>query len=120
MDIIQPFLIGMISGCSATMVVQPIDMIKVRLQLKNEELGVLKSQMANLKGKQEITKNSFGPMVKTIYSESGVLGFYKGLSSALMRQVFYATTKLGLYKVMTDKHKAAYSNFYLVFSVSKK
>lgn len=114
MDIIQPFFIGMISGCSGTMVVQPIDMIKVRLQLRNEELGVLKAQMANLKGKHEMVKNSFGPMVKTIFSESGVLGFYKGLSSALMRQVFYATTKLGLYKVMTDKHKATYSNFHFL------
>lgn len=93
--------IGMISGCTGTMIIQPIDMIKVRLQIKNEELGILKSQ-----GKPvENVKLGFVSMAKTIMGESGALGLYKGLSSALMRQVFYATTRLGLYKILSEGHK---------------
>jgi len=35
-----------------------------------------------------------------IYSKGGTLGFYKGLSAALLRQIFYTTTRLGVYKTV--------------------
>ena len=38
-DTIQPFVIGGLSGCMATSVIQPMDMIKVRIQIKSEELA---------------------------------------------------------------------------------
>ena len=101
MDNIVHLLIGMVSGCTATMIIQPIDMVKVRLQIKNEEFGILKSQGKPVPN----VKLSFIPMAKTIIGESGPLGLYRGLSSALMRQVFYATTRLGLYKILTENHK---------------
>jgi solute carrier family 25 oxoglutarate transporter 11 len=101
MENLMHLAIGMVSGCTGTLIIQPIDMVKVRLQIKNEEIGLLRSQ-----GK-EIPKVKLGffPMTKTIMNESGFLGLYKGLSSALMRQVFYATTRLGLYKILTESHK---------------
>lgn len=37
MDIIQPFIIGGLSGMLATCIIQPVDMIKVTIQLKSEE-----------------------------------------------------------------------------------
>ena len=113
MDFVQPFLVGMISGCTATSIIQPIDMVKVRLQLKNEEIGILKSQGKIIPNE----KVAFGPMVKTIFQENGIQGFYKGLSSALMRQVFYATTKLGLYKVLSDNHKKKYKSTLMTISL---
>lgn len=39
LDVIQPFVIGGISGCTATSIIQPMDMIKVRIQIKSEELA---------------------------------------------------------------------------------
>ena len=39
LDVIQPFMIGGVSGCLATCVVQPIDLVKVRIQLKSEVMG---------------------------------------------------------------------------------
>ena len=36
-------------------------------------------------------------MVRDIYSAGGVKGFYAGLDSALLRQVIYATLRLGIY-----------------------
>lgn len=36
-DAIQPFVIGGLSGMFATCIIQPIDMIKVSIQLKSEE-----------------------------------------------------------------------------------
>ena len=38
-DAIQPFVIGGLSGCVATSIIQPMDMIKVRIQIKSEELA---------------------------------------------------------------------------------
>jgi solute carrier family 25 oxoglutarate transporter 11 len=35
LDVIQPFLIGGLSGMFATCIVQPVDMIKVQIQLKS-------------------------------------------------------------------------------------
>ncbi len=37
-DKIQPFVIGGLSGMTATCIIQPIDMIKVTIQLKSEDL----------------------------------------------------------------------------------
>lgn len=37
LDIIQPFIIGGLSGMFATCIIQPVDMIKVTIQLKSEE-----------------------------------------------------------------------------------
>lgn len=36
LDSIQPFVIGGLSGMFATCIIQPIDMIKVSIQLKSE------------------------------------------------------------------------------------
>ncbi len=37
LDSIQPFVIGGLSGMFATCIIQPVDMIKVTIQLKSEE-----------------------------------------------------------------------------------
>ena len=101
MENLWHLLIGGLSGCTGTMIIQPIDMVKVRLQIKNEEFGLLRSQGKPVPN----VKLGFLPMAKTIISESGFTGLYAGLSSALMRQVFYATTRLGLFKIFSEKHK---------------
>jgi len=65
-------------------------MIKVRIQIKGEELAK--------KGE----KGSVSPfaIIKEIRAQAGMRGFYRGLDSALARQVFYTTSRLGIYKTM--------------------
>ena len=73
---------------TATSVIQPIDMVKVRIQLKSE---------AKASSLSPIT------IAKDIYAnEGGVKGFYKGIQTALLRQAVYATLRLGIYFNMTD------------------
>ena len=43
LDAIQPFWIGGLSGMTATSVIQPLDMIKVVIQLKSEDVNGAKS-----------------------------------------------------------------------------
>lgn len=38
-DGVQPFAIGGLSGMLATCIIQPVDMIKIIIQLKSEELA---------------------------------------------------------------------------------
>lgn len=61
-DAVQPFWIGGLSGMIATCVVQPIDMIKVLIQLKSES------------GQ----KATFGSAISDVMSKDGIRGFYRG------------------------------------------
>ena len=73
---------------TATAVIQPIDMVKVRIQLKSEARA---SSLSPFKIARDIYKN-----------EGGVKGFYRGIDSALLRQAVYCTLRLGLYFNLSD------------------
>jgi solute carrier family 25 oxoglutarate transporter 11 len=84
----QNFLIGGASGMFATIIIQPIDFIKVQIQVRSE-MGV-----KNL--------NPFA-IARQIHQETGsVKTFYRGLDSALLRQAVYTSTRLGLFYSMKD------------------
>ena len=84
----QNFLIGGVSGMIATTVIQPIDFLKVQIQVRSE-MG--RSDLNPLKIMREIRA-----------SEGSYLAFYRGLDSALMRQIFYTSTRLGLFYSIKD------------------
>ncbi|XP_050218700.1 mitochondrial dicarboxylate/tricarboxylate transporter DTC [Mercurialis annua] len=79
---IKPFVNGGTSGMLATCVIQPIDMIKVRIQLGQGSAV-------------QVTRN----MLK----EEGFGALYKGLSAGLLRQATYTTARLGSFKILTSK-----------------
>lgn len=85
---IKNFAIGGMSGMTATACIQPIDMVKVRIQLKSEAKG---GSLSPFTIANDIYKN-----------EGGLKGFYKGIDSALLRQAVYATLRLGIYFNLTD------------------
>lgn len=78
----KPFINGGTSGMLATCVIQPVDMIKVRIQLGQGSAA-------------EVSRN----MLKN----EGVGAFYKGLSAGLLRQATYTTARLGTFKILTSK-----------------
>jgi solute carrier family 25 (mitochondrial oxoglutarate transporter), member 11 len=71
----------------ATSITQPIDMIKVRIQLRGESLG----------------KTSPFDVAKEIYHQGGIKGFYKGIDSALLRQAVYASLRIGFYYTLNER-----------------
>jgi solute carrier family 25 oxoglutarate transporter 11 len=79
------YIIGCLSGLTATILVQPIDYIKVRSQL-NPNVNKLN-------------------LLKNIYNTQGFLEFYRGINIALMRQCVYGTIRLGLFKDLKDNYK---------------
>ncbi|EUD67065.1 hypothetical protein C922_02649 [Plasmodium inui San Antonio 1] len=87
---VKPFAVGGASGMFATFCVQPLDMIKVRIQL-------------NAEGKSAV-KNPF-IVGKNIIANEGILSLYKGLDAGLTRQIVYTTGRLGLFRTFSDMVK---------------
>ncbi|KAK9773123.1 hypothetical protein AB5N19_05830 [Seiridium cardinale] len=79
-----PFINGGISGMIATSVIQPIDMVKVRLQLAGEGIATGPKPSA------------FG-VASDIIKHGKVLDLYTGLSAGLLRQGVYTTARLGFF-----------------------
>lgn len=72
---VQPFVNGGLSGMSATCIIQPIDMVKVRIQL-----GAVGNPLS---------------VGSAIVKQEGFKALYKGLSAGLLRQATYTTARLG-------------------------
>lgn len=81
------FVVGGLSGMCATTIIQPIDMIKVRIQLRGESKG----------------KTSPFDVAKEVYHQGGMKGFYQGLDSALLRQAVYCSLRIGIYYTLNER-----------------
>ncbi|KAK1121933.1 hypothetical protein K0M31_009783 [Melipona bicolor] len=77
------FVFGGTAGMAATCVVQPLDLIKNRMQLSG-------------------TKTSTISVISSILKNEGVLALYSGLSAGLLRQASYTTTRLGTYEWLSQ------------------
>ena len=93
-----PFINGGLSGMFATTVIQPIDMVKVRLQLAGE-------------GARTGPKPSAFGVARHIIASGKVLDLYTGLSAGLLRQAVYTTARLGFFdtfqNILTANAKSA-------------
>lgn len=84
----QNFLIGGLSGMIATTVIQPVDFLKVQIQVRSE-MGA--AELNPIKIAREIRAK-----------EGTYRVLYRGLDSALLRQIFYTSTRLGLFYTIKD------------------
>ena len=82
--LLLPFLNGGIAGMAATATIQPIDMVKVRLQLAGEGVksGPRPSPLA---------------VTREIIASGKIGDLYTGLSAGLLRQAVYTTARLGFF-----------------------
>lgn len=88
-----PFVNGGVAGMVATTVIQPIDMIKVRLQLAGE-------------GVKTGPKPSPLSVTRDLLAQGKVLDLYTGLSAGLLRQAVYTTARLGCFDTFMNTFKA--------------
>ena len=82
------------SSMLAACVTNPIDVVKVRMQLEGE----LKSQKVMLSQGRSYS-NFFSGLV-FIFQNEGMKGLYKGLSASLAREATYSSIRLGAYDPM--------------------
>lgn len=95
----KDFIFGGLSGMIGTTVIQPIDTVKVRIQLLGESKGLNTGN-----GGQSFNTSPFA-VARGILAKEGIRGFYRGLDSALFRQATYCTARLGMYKSMFNYRK---------------
>ncbi|XP_036323351.1 LOW QUALITY PROTEIN: mitochondrial 2-oxoglutarate/malate carrier protein [Rhagoletis pomonella] len=89
------FLFGGIAGMGATCIVQPLDLVKTRMQISGAGGG-----------KKEY-ENSLDCIKKVVKNE-GPLGLYKGIGAALLRQATYTTGRLGVYTYLQDFYQTTF------------
>lgn len=82
------FFLGGLAGMMATCVVQPIDLVKTRMQLSGE-MGA-KAQ------------RGLFSTVSTVIRNEGFFNLYNGLSAALLRQAMYTSARLGFYNMISE------------------
>ncbi|CAL7950754.1 unnamed protein product [Xylocopa violacea] len=89
------FLFGGTAGMAATCFVQPLDLIKNRMQLSG-------------------TRTSTISVISSIIKNEGTLALYSGLSAGLLRQGTYTTTRLGIYTWLSEiASKDTQPNFFV-------
>ncbi|KAK7076202.1 hypothetical protein SK128_002360 [Halocaridina rubra] len=80
------FLFGGLAGMGATCFVQPLDLVKNRMQVATSKEH----------------RTSFH-VIKHVIKTEGVTAMYSGLSAGLLRQATYTTTRLGIYTWLFEK-----------------
>ncbi|CAJ0951302.1 unnamed protein product, partial [Mesorhabditis belari] len=83
------FVTGGLAGMGATTIVQPLDLVKNRMQLSGKT------------GQKEF-RSSFHAL-STILEKEGPLALYNGLSAGLLRQITYGATRLGVYSYLFER-----------------
>ncbi|KAF8459806.1 mitochondrial carrier domain-containing protein [Kalaharituber pfeilii] len=82
---VLPFVNGGLSGMAATTIIQPIDMIKVRIQLAGEGSAAGGARPTPL------------AITRGIIASGRFLDLYSGLSAGLLRQAVYTTARMGFF-----------------------
>lgn len=88
-----PFVNGGLAGMFATACIQPVDMIKVRLQLAGE-------------GARTGPKPTVMGVTREVIASGRVLDLYTGLSAGLLRQAVYTTARLGFFDTFQNQLQA--------------
>jgi solute carrier family 25 oxoglutarate transporter 11 len=86
-QMLLPFTNGGLAGMTATTVIQPVDMVKVRLQLAGE-------------GAKTGPRPSALSVTRDIIASGKVMDLYTGLSAGLLRQAVYTTARLGIFDTL--------------------
>lgn len=90
---VLPFFNGGLSGMVATTVIQPVDMVKVRIQLAGE-------------GRAGGPRPTPLSVTREIIASGRAMDLYTGLSAGLLRQAVYTTARMGLFQTFMDTLKA--------------
>uniref|UniRef100_A0A1L8DZR7 Mitochondrial 2-oxoglutarate/malate carrier protein n=1 Tax=Nyssomyia neivai TaxID=330878 RepID=A0A1L8DZR7_9DIPT len=86
------YLFGGLSGMGATCVVQPLDLVKTRMQIQGEG-GSAREYKTSVEAFSGILK------------KEGLSGIYKGIGAGLLRQATYTTTRLGVFTALNEKYR---------------
>lgn len=84
---VRPFVLGGIAACWGQTCVQPIDLIKTRVQLAGEGQKIKVSPIQ---------------IARDIIKQDGFFSMYRGLSAGYLRQWTYGCGRLGMFRTLAD------------------
>lgn len=87
------FGIAGLSGSINTVFMFPVDTLKVRCQILNEEFGK--------KGERHLVNPV--RLAREMAKKEGLRAFYKGFDSSILKQFTYQSTRMGLYKYLYER-----------------
>jgi len=70
--------------------------------------AAVKMSLASMSGNSQ--KLSFFPFLSGIIKKEGAMSLYDGLGAGITRQIFYATSRFGLFETFRDMYKAQYGS----------
>eukprot|EP00756_Hemistasia_phaeocysticola_P016039 Hpha_TRINITY_DN15451_c2_g2::TRINITY_DN15451_c2_g2_i1::g.174821::m.174821/K15104/SLC25A11, OGC; solute carrier family 25 (mitochondrial oxoglutarate transporter), member 11 len=108
MQPIIPFLASGCAGCTASMAVHPVEVMKTRMQVVRQEVTWLSRERG--------PRLSYWKMAHDLAAREGVQGLYAGLWASLMRQATYGTARMGLYTDWTNRARRARGGAQLNFA----
>lgn len=83
-----------LGGCLGWVVVHPFNTVSTRMNLASASVSSSGGKLPTL---------SFTKYLSTTIKEQGVMSLYSGLSAGLLRQIFYGTSRFGLFEVFRDE-----------------
>jgi solute carrier family 25 oxoglutarate transporter 11 len=98
------FLTGGLGGIMAWIIVHPSNTLATRMNLLQSKPGEVRLGTLSF-GRQIVASEGSSGLLfpdRISCSRLGVLALYKGLSAGIVRQVFYATSRIGLYEVFRN------------------
>ena len=87
---LRPYIAGGSGAIFSSMCIQPIDLIKVRLQVAST---TMEGKVSGLS------------IAKSVIKNEGVKGLFSGMSAAVMRQAVYGTAKIGIHDSFSQSLK---------------
>ncbi|TMW60233.1 hypothetical protein Poli38472_000275 [Pythium oligandrum] len=97
-NVLTKIALGGVANMTAASITNPIDVIKVRLQLQS----LATAQPNAVAAQAETGYLGFSHGLKTILREEGAMGLAKGMQATLIREGSYGALRFGLYDVVKD------------------
>ena len=86
-NMLVPFLIGGISRSLASCTLMPVNVVRMRLQMKKYTVNEIKEKHLekNTNFRQEIEYHGMRDCISKIYKYEGISGFYKGITPSVIK-----------------------------------
>ncbi|KAJ0399689.1 hypothetical protein P43SY_003694 [Pythium insidiosum] len=102
-DVGTKIALGGVANMTAASLTNPIDVVKIRLQLQT--LAPPASASASSVSAPCTRYHGFRHGLRTIWLEEGLIGWYKGIQASLLREGSYSALRFGLYDVVKETYE---------------
>jgi solute carrier family 25 folate transporter 32 len=108
-NMLVPFVIGGTSRSLASVTLMPINVVRMRLQMKNYSVDEVQQKNLNRTSnyKEKIEYSGMRDTIRKIYSHEGIPGFYKGITPSVLKifptsGIFFLSYEFAMSRLMRE------------------